>query len=58
MFVIKLVVFMLAYIMSNIALVLKGQKNLSLSYLVRLGENFVGFYLLLIGLFFLEEKDK
>ena len=50
-FVIKLVVIVLAYIMSDIPLVLKGQKILLQSFLVRL-ENFLEFYLLLIGLFF------
>ena len=53
-FVIKLVIFVLAYFMSNIALVLKGQKILFWSLLVRLGENFLH----LIGLFFLYGKDK
>ena len=57
-FVIKLVVFMLAYSMSNIALVLKEQTVLFQSFLVRLGETFLVFYLLLIGLFFLGGKDK
>ena len=57
-FVIKLVVFMRAYSMSNIALVLKGQTVLFQSFLVRLGETFLVFYLLLIGLFFLGGKDK
>ena len=46
--------------MSNIAFVFKGQKILfqSFCFLVQLGEIFLGFYLLLIGLFFLERKDK
>ena len=57
-FVIKLIVFMLAYSMSNIALVLKEQTVLFQSFLVRLGETFLVFYLLLIGLFFLGGKDK
>ena len=57
-FVIKLVVFMLAYSMSNIALVLKEQTVLFQSFLVRLGETFLVFYLLLIGLFFLGGKGK
>ena len=57
-FVIKLVVFMLAYSMSNIALVLKGQTVLFQSFLVRSGETFLVFYLLLIGLFFLGGKGK
>ena len=56
----KLVIFLLSYIMSNIAFVFKGQKILfqSFCFLVQLGEIFLGFYLLLIGLFFLERKDK
>ena len=45
-------------IISDIALVLKGQKILFWSSLVRLEENFVGFCLLLIGLFFPNGKDK
>ena len=57
-FVIKLIVFMLAYSMSNIALVLKEQTVLFQSFLVRLGETFLVFYLLLIGLFFLGGKGK
>ena len=40
-FVIKLVVFVLSYVMSSIALVFKGQKILFRSFLVRLGENFL-----------------
>ena len=48
---------MLAYIMSIIALVLRGQKILFQSFTVRLGEN-LEFYLLLISLFFLNRKDK
>ena len=51
-FVIKLVVLVLAYIMSNRALVLKVQKILFQSFLIRLGENFLKFYLPLIRLFF------
>ena len=57
-FIIKLVVFMLANVMPNIALVLKGQKILFQTFLVKLGENFLEFYLLLIGLFYLNKKDK
>ena len=53
-----LIVFLLAYIMSNIAHILKGQKILFWSFLFRLGENFLEFYLLLIVLFFLNGKDK
>ena len=53
-----LIVFVLAYIMSNIAHILKGQKILFWSFLFRLGENFLEFYLLLIVLFFLNGKDK
>ena len=53
-----LIVFVLAYIMSNIAHILKGQKILFWSFLFRLGENFLEFYLLLIVLFFLNRKDK
>ena len=56
-FVIKLIVFVLVYIMSNLALALKGQKLLFLS-LVRLGEKFLEFYLFLIGLFFLYRNHK
>ena len=56
-FVIKLIVFVLAYIMPNLALALKGQKLLFLS-LVRLGEKFLEFYLFLIGLFFLYRNHK
>ena len=52
LFIIKLVVFVLAYSMFNKTLVLKGQKILFWSFLVRLGENFLKFYFLLIGLFF------
>ena len=55
-FVIKL--FFCAYIMSYIALVLKEQKLLFRSFLVRLAENFMGFYFLLMFLFFLDEKCK
>ena len=44
--------------MSNIAHILKGQKILFWSFLFRLGENFLEFYLLLIVLFFLNGKDK
>ena len=43
--------------MSNIALILKGQKILFRNFLVTLGENFLEFYLLLSGLFFLNRKD-
>ena len=43
--------------MSNIALILKGQKILFQNFLVTLGENFLEFYLLLSGLFFLNRKD-
>ena len=57
-FVIKLVFFFLAYIMSRKALLLKGKKMLFQSFLVRFGENFFEFYLLLISLFFLDGKDK
>ena len=57
-FAIKLIVFVLIYIMSNIALVFKGQKFFFLSFLGRLGENFLEFHQLLIGLFFPEGKDK
>ena len=53
-----LIVFVLAYIMSNIAHILKGQKILFWSFLFRLGENFLEFYVLLIVLFFLNGKDK
>ena len=53
-----LIVFLLAYIMSNIAHILKGQKILFWSFLFRLGENFLEFYVLLIVLFFLNGKDK
>ena len=53
-----LIVFVLAYIMSNIAHILKGEKILFWSFLFRLGENFLEFYLLLIVLFFLNGKDK
>ena len=53
-----LIVFVLAYIMSNIAHILKGQKILFWSFLFRLGENFLEFYLLLNVLFFLNGKDK
>ena len=45
-FVIKLAVFMPAYIMWNTALILKGYKTLLQSFLVRLGENVLEFYLL------------
>ena len=45
------------FIISNIALILKGQKILFLSFLVKLGEKFLEFYLLLIGLLFLDGKD-
>ena len=45
---IKLVVLVLAEIMSNKALILKGQKILFQSFLIRLGENFLEFYLLLL----------
>ena len=38
--------------------ILKGQKILFWRFLVRLAENFLEFYLLLIGLFFLDGKDK
>ena len=38
--------------MSNIAIVLKGQKIFFLIFMVRLGENVLECYLLLIGLFF------
>ena len=44
--------------MSNIAPILKGQKILLLRFLVKLGEKFLEFYLLLIGLFFVDRKDK
>ena len=47
-----------ANLTSNVALVLKGRKILLQSFLIRLGENFLGVYLLLVGLFFLDEKDK
>ena len=47
-----------ANVMPNIALVLKGQKILFQTFLVKLGENFLEFYLLLIGLFYLNKKDK
>ena len=47
-----------ANLISNVALVLKGRKILLQSFLIRLGENFLGVYLLLVGLFFLDEKDK
>ena len=57
-FVIKLVVFVLPYIMSNITFVLKRQKVLFLVFSGMLGENLLGFYLVLIGLLFLDGKDK
>ena len=47
-----------ANLISNVALVLKGRKILLQSFLIRLGENFLGVYLLLVGLFFLDGKDK
>ena len=40
-FVIKLVICVLVYIMSNIALIPKEQKILFQNFLVRLGENFL-----------------
>ena len=43
--------------MSNIALILKGQKILFRNFVVTLGENFLEFYLLVSGLFFLNRKD-
>ena len=52
------VVFMLGYIKANIALILKWQKIVFQSFLVRLEENFLEFYLLLTGLFFLDGKDR
>ena len=57
-FVTKFVVFLLAYLMSNIVPILKGQKILLRRFLVKLGEKFLEFYLLLIGLFFVDRKDK
>ena len=57
LFVIKLIVFVLAYIMSNIALVHITQKILLQNFLIRLGENLLEFYLLSIGLLFLDRKD-
>ena len=47
-FVIKLVFFVVACIMSNIILVLKGQKIVFRIFLVRSGEDFLEFYQLLI----------
>ena len=47
-----------AYIMFNIAFVLKGQKILFQSFLKKLGENVLEFYLLLIDLLLLTGKDK
>ena len=44
-----------AKIISNVALVLKGQKILFQSFLFRLGENLES-YLFLLALFFLDEK--
>ena len=49
-------VFGLVYIISNIALILDGEKILFRSFLVRLGENLLKFYLFLISLFFWNEK--
>ena len=47
-----------AYIMFNIAFVLKGQKILFQSFLKKLGENVLEFYLLLIDLLLLTGKDE
>ena len=57
LFVIELIVFVLVYIMSNIALVHMTQKILLQNFLIRLGENLLEFYLLSIGLLFLDPKD-
>ena len=57
-FVTKLVILMLAYIMSNTVLIFKGQKILFQSFLVELGENLLEFYLLVISLFLLDGKEK
>ena len=54
-FFIRLVVLVHAYIMSKIAFILKGQKVLFHSFLVRLGENLMEN---LISLFFLNRKDQ
>ena len=48
--------FRASFVISNISLILKGQKILFLSFLVRLGETFLESYLLLIGLFFLDGR--
>ena len=56
--VVKLVAFVFSYNMSNIDLVLKGQKIFFRSFLVRLGENLLEFYLLLIALLFFDGKNK
>ena len=55
-FVIKLVVFMLAYIMSIIVLVLKGQKILFQSFTVRLGERKLGILLAFNQFVFPQQK--
>ena len=57
-FVTKLVILMLAYIMSNTVLIFRGQKILFQSFLVELGENLLEFYLLVISLFLLDGKEK
>ena len=57
-FVIKLVIFVVAYIVSNIALVLKVQETFFKSFLVRFGKSLLEFYLLLVGLLFLDQKGK
>ena len=57
-FVIKLFVFVPAYIMFNIALVLNGHKILIRNLLAKLGEDFSQFCMLLVGLFFLDKKVK
>ena len=56
-FVMKLVAFVFSYNMSNIDLVFKEHKIFFRSFLVRLGENFLEFYLILIVLFF-DGKNK
>ena len=57
-FVIKLVVFVFAYIMHSINLVLRGQEILFRNFLVRSRINFFELEFLLIGLIFLNGKDK
>lgn len=57
-FIIKLVFFLLAYIISRKALLLKVKKMLFQSFLFRFEKNFFESYLLLISLFFQDRKDK